>query len=242
MYRIKDWHQFQHFKDRRPPWIKLYRQILDDIEWHSLSGDDAKHLVMLWLIASEDDGNLPCSKQLSFRLRITEQQLAKTCIKLSHWLIQDDINAISDRYQHDTPETETETETETEVIDTVNDAAERIWNAYPKKVGKKDGMKRIEQALRKTSEDVLINAIREQFSSITDLKYVPNPSTWFNGERWNDLPVSQNSQPTQPVLLDLPPVPREELSRDWSSLPERPLVPDVPPVPRDQLRRDWGTL
>jgi hypothetical protein len=29
-YRVKDWTKFQHFKDRRPPWIKLYRDILDN--------------------------------------------------------------------------------------------------------------------------------------------------------------------------------------------------------------------
>ena len=50
--KIKNWSQFQHFKDRRPPWIKLYRDILDDIEWHELDAKSAKVLVMLWLIAS----------------------------------------------------------------------------------------------------------------------------------------------------------------------------------------------
>ncbi len=28
-YRIKNWDKFQHFKNRRPPWIKLHREILD---------------------------------------------------------------------------------------------------------------------------------------------------------------------------------------------------------------------
>ena len=65
---------------------------------------------------------------------------------------------------------------------------------------------------------------------------------WKAAVRTWEKSSSQNSQPTQPVLLDIPPVPREELSRDWSSIPERPHAPDVPPVPRDQLRRDWGTL
>ena len=56
--RIKNWERFQHFKDRRPPWIKLYRELLDDPDWHDLAGDDAKFLVMLWLIASGDHGSL----------------------------------------------------------------------------------------------------------------------------------------------------------------------------------------
>lgn len=108
--RIKNWHQFQHFKDRRPPWIKLYRDLLDDLEWHNLDPKASKTLVMLWLIASEDDGKLPSLPQLAFRLRLPEQDVKAHIIKLSHWLEQDDINVISDRYQHDAPETETETE------------------------------------------------------------------------------------------------------------------------------------
>jgi hypothetical protein len=112
--KIKNWSQFQHFKDRKPPWIKLYRDILDDIEWHELDPKSAKILVMIWLIASEDDGKIPDAKRLAFRLRMTEKDTEASLIKLSHWLEQDDINAISTRYQDDLLETETETEIEKE--------------------------------------------------------------------------------------------------------------------------------
>ena len=112
--RIKNWSQFQHFKDRRPPWIKLYRDILDDIEWHNLDAQASKVLVMCWLIASESDGRLPDIKTLAFRLRMSEKNTSESIIKLSHWLEHDDINVISQRYQDDSPETETETETKRE--------------------------------------------------------------------------------------------------------------------------------
>ena len=112
--KIKNWTKFQHFKDRRPPWVKLYRDILDDLEWHELDPLAAKVLVMLWLIASEDDGRIPDTKTLAFRLRLTEVKTKEVVIKLSHWLEQDDINVISERYQHDPLETERETEKEKE--------------------------------------------------------------------------------------------------------------------------------
>jgi hypothetical protein len=114
---IKNWHKFQHFKDRRPPWIKLYRDILDDPQWWALPAESARVLVAFWLIASEDpekNGTLPDERTLLFRLRpMTGKQLREHVTALSHWLIQDDITMISPRYQDDTPETETETETET---------------------------------------------------------------------------------------------------------------------------------
>jgi len=119
--RIKNWEKFQHFKDRRPPWIKLYRDILDDFDWFNLDPDASKTLIMLWLIASEDNnksGELPDIKTICFRLRIEENKLIQQLKLLNHWIDTDDINVISGRYQNDIPETETETETETDIIDT----------------------------------------------------------------------------------------------------------------------------
>jgi hypothetical protein len=112
--QIKNWKKFQHFKDRKPPWVKLYRDLLDDIEWFELDPKAAKVLVMLWLIASEDDGNIPTAKQLAFRLRMSEKETEVCISKLSHWLEQGDSDVISTRYQDDAPETERETETEIE--------------------------------------------------------------------------------------------------------------------------------
>lgn len=127
--KIKGWSKFQHFKDRKPPWIKLYRDILDDVDWHDLDSDSAKILVMLWLIASEDDGDLPELKKLAFRLRISESKLNQSLTKLNHWLIQDDINVISERYQSDAPETEKETETYKEETESEREITPRGKNS-----------------------------------------------------------------------------------------------------------------
>ena len=99
--RIKNWSQFQHFKDRDPIWIKLYRNLLDDIEWHQLEPFAAKMLVNLWLIASEDSGKLPEIRVLAFRLRQQEKDVIKAISQLGHWLEQDDSELISSGYQVD---------------------------------------------------------------------------------------------------------------------------------------------
>ena len=108
-YRIKNWSKFQHFKDRRPPWVKLYRELLEDLEWFELEPVAAKNLVNIWLIASENNGELPTLDKLAFRLRLKKQELTRVLSLLGHWLEQDDISVISDRYQSDSTETETET-------------------------------------------------------------------------------------------------------------------------------------
>mgnify|MGYP000556123895 CR=1 FL=1 len=103
-YKIKGWDNFQHFKDRRPPWIKLYRDLLDDPDWHNLDGDTAKILVSLWLIASEDKegkGGLPDTRRIAFRLRISEIKLNKSLAELSHWIQRDDTNEILTEQKND---------------------------------------------------------------------------------------------------------------------------------------------
>lgn len=81
--RVKGWDKFQHFKDRRPPWIKLYRDILDDMEFHNLSASAAKSLILIWLIASESDGHVSGDiSKLAFRLRATKEETEKVLIEL----------------------------------------------------------------------------------------------------------------------------------------------------------------
>jgi hypothetical protein len=196
VYRIKGWSKFQHFKDRRPPWVKLYRDILEDPDWHELDGDAAKALVALWLIASEDDeqeGKLPELRKLAFRLRISESKTIQTLTKLKHWLIHDDIDLISARYQDDAPETETETETETEG-ETYSRASvtilfEEFWQAYPRKISKVAAAKAYAKAIGKASPEHLLNAVdgwKKSKVFSTDEQYIPHPATWLNAERWND--------------------------------------------------------
>ena len=137
--KIKNWNKFQHFKDRKPPWVKLYRDLLDDIEWHELDPKASKVLTMLWLIASEDDGNIPSTKQLAFRLRMPEKETEVCISKLSHWLEQDDITTISERYQDDALETERETEKEREketkratIVATPVGVSQEVWDSFVK--------------------------------------------------------------------------------------------------------------
>jgi len=137
--RIKNWAKFQHFKDRRPPWVKLYRDILDDPEWHELDAEAAKILVMLWLLASEDEtqeGKLPDAKTIAFRIRMPINKVNQALTKLEHWLYHSDINLISERYQHGLPETETETETKKETETDALDGFDEFWMIYDKKVEK----------------------------------------------------------------------------------------------------------
>ena len=75
MITIKKWGSYQSYKDRRPPWIRFHRSMLDEYKYHRMSADARALLPMLWLLASEDDD--PVSglirigyDELTFRLRM----------------------------------------------------------------------------------------------------------------------------------------------------------------------------
>lgn len=68
------------------------------------------------------------------------------------------------------------------------DNFEKFWEAYPKKVGKKEAGR----AFKKVKEplNVLLDAIEEQKLSEQWSKengrFIPNPATWLNQGRWED--------------------------------------------------------
>lgn len=87
--RPKNWDSFQHYKDRRPAWIKLHHTLVEDKAFCSLKGEDGKYLVLLWLIASEDCGYLPPNSELAWRLRMSEKQVEQLIARLQTWFVFD---------------------------------------------------------------------------------------------------------------------------------------------------------
>ncbi|MEB3198431.1 MAG: HNH endonuclease, partial [Candidatus Sericytochromatia bacterium] len=59
MLVVKNWSEFQHYKDRNPIWIKLHRAILDDYTFASLPDHAKAHLVGIWCLAAGNDGKIP---------------------------------------------------------------------------------------------------------------------------------------------------------------------------------------
>lgn len=77
---------------------------------------------------------------------------------------------------------------------------EKFWAAYPRKIGKKKA-KAIWEKLNpdETLVNKIIEAISAQGESVQWKKdggvFIPHPSTWLNGERWNDeMKTTQNQQ------------------------------------------------
>lgn len=56
---VRNWHKFQHYKDRGPVWIKLYTELLDDPRFLSLPDAAKGQLCALFLLAAKRNNRLP---------------------------------------------------------------------------------------------------------------------------------------------------------------------------------------
>lgn len=114
---VKNWAEFQHYKDRSPPWLKLHRSLLDDFDYQRLPIASKALAPMIWLIAAESkDGEVDVSPDyLSFRLRWPVEEVRdglSALIEKGFLIIAS--GTLADCYQDATPEREGETERETE--------------------------------------------------------------------------------------------------------------------------------
>lgn len=62
---------------------------------------------------------------------------------------------------------------------------EQFWQAYPRKIGKGQARRAFQLALRKTTQEVMIQAVRCQRFDPRE-RFQPYPATWLQGERWLD--------------------------------------------------------
>jgi len=74
--------------------------------------------------------------------------------------------------------------------DTAPDGFDKWWETYPKKVGKGQARTAFKKALKKIDLDALTTKT-QSFSDFhekagTEKRFIPNPATWLNGERWDD--------------------------------------------------------
>jgi len=83
-------------------------------------------------------------------------------------------------------------------------AFDTFWKAYPKKVSKANAVKAFPKAIKKVDFDVMLKALeahKKQDQWTKDKgKYIPNPASWLNFERWED--VLANSAKPLPTAIN----------------------------------------
>lgn len=180
--RVRNWDKFQPtMKDRNVIWIKLYRQILEDYEWHNLSSDSKATLIELLLLASENNGQLPEVHKIAFRLRKSEEFIQNEIDLLSHWLQLD--NNLITTCQQDVALEKRREEKRTYV------RFDDFWNSLlPKRrVNRKGCLEKWKLHNLDTEADKIISWL-QQMNITKEWKdgYNPSPEVMINQCRWED--------------------------------------------------------
>ena len=199
--RIKNYEQYQHYKDRNPPWIKLYRAILNDYELRSIPLASRLAYVFCLIIASETDNRIPNDYvflSARFGFEINESVLTPLIDTgfllasgarrlLARHATSSSLLCLSDSSLHSLPpKSDLKSNGHAEEF-------EQFWRAYPKKVGKKKAQLAWKKAGDRPEIAQVIRRIEE--SKRTDQwtkdngQFIPHPSTWINEGRWDDEPT-----------------------------------------------------
>lgn len=122
-FSVKNFDKFQHYKRRRPPWIKLYNDLLEDYTFSHLDDRDKFHLIAIYLLASRYQNVIPFdSKWVARQIGATapvDLERLKTAgfILLEQGGKQDASTMLASCKQSAIPETERETEREGERVE-----------------------------------------------------------------------------------------------------------------------------
>ena len=201
-FQVTNLEEYQHYKDRAPPWIKLHTKTLESYDFSRLQDASKAHLMLIWLLASRTGNKLPydptwVGARINARDPVDLDELqALGFIEIVESAITPQASCLHDAR----PETETETETETEGDTTAHPEArpdgkldfELFKAVYPKRSGAQRWERAIKAANDRIKEGATFNAMIKgaeryaKFCKAIDkagTQYVMQAATFLGPER-----------------------------------------------------------
>jgi hypothetical protein len=195
MLRIKDWAEFQHYKDRNPPWIKLHRALLDDYVFCHLPDVSKAHFLLISLFASQNDGKIPEDANfIQAKCSLDKAPDLKLLIDQGLLIPEQSASGVLAECKQDAPVTDSLARSREERRGETEESTARFaefWQAYPKRVAKPDAfrawakLKLHNGDFEKVMEALERYKLSEQWQRDNG-QYVPHPATWLNKRRFDD--------------------------------------------------------
>jgi len=213
-FSVKNFEAFQHYKDRTPPWIKLYNALLDDYEFGLLPDASKAHLLAIWLLASRYSNLIPYDTEwISRRINATEKINLKLLSEKGFIVLDQGCSNMLANGKHSAiPEREREGETERDNIRAKKQKGyspefEKFWQAWPGRGDASDPKKPAGMIFERhvkngaDPEDMIAGArtlAAKQKASGAEPRFNPMAQTWINQERWQDeTPRSSEGEMTR---------------------------------------------
>lgn len=205
-FSVKNFERFQHYKDRAPPWIKLYNELLDDYEFGALPDASKMHLIAIWLLASRSENKIPYDPAWVGRRINANSKVDLDLLVRAGFLIEDQelrstehvaSKPLADCKQSACLETEGEKRREeTEQRYSASDF-ESFWKEYPKRDGanpKEPARKLFDAAVKGGVPASVIIAAAKRCAYVESKNvgtpYIPQAVKWLRDKRWNDYPAT----------------------------------------------------
>lgn len=222
-FKIKNWEKLQHYKSKngeKPVWLKLYRDLLDDFEFHSLPVESRALLPMLWLIAGEDGGRFSSDiKKIAFRLRQSVKEIEVAIKPLISSSFIESIGIIEPLYNDPIPEDIDKKNIDKKNIDKIIEESfnfdsnfEECWKLYPntsKKGSKCAAKEKYVKLIRKGEKhEAIISGIGRYRNYCADGTFNQHFTTWINQNGWKDewdtlhKPPRRDNQGQKPSYMD----------------------------------------
>ena len=205
---VKNWGEFQHYKDRNPPWIKLHRALLDDYEFARLPDASKAHLMLIWLLASQSNGRIPHDpKFLQAKLGLDKQPDLQVLVDSGFLLMEHDASGSAEQDASNTLGLARSREERTKAAEESNAGFAAFWLAYPKRVAKEAAHRAWKKLALNAEQITFVMAALERAKSSEEWRkdggrYIPYPATWLNGRRFEDelqLPAPQGQPAVGPM-------------------------------------------
>lgn len=195
--RVKDWDRFQHYKDRSPPWIKLYNDLLENYEFACLPDASKAHLVAIWLLASRTSNSLPADPQwIASKIGATEPVSLDALITAGFLETYGDASEVLACRKHDAiPEGEGEGEGEKRTTSVekrpatkeCSDDFEELWRLHARGPKKKAFGEYRKAVPKRITHPTLVSAVKSYVATFRGDFRGQHLFRWIRDDRWEEL-------------------------------------------------------
>ncbi|MDX8382447.1 MAG: hypothetical protein R8M45_00100 [Ghiorsea sp.] len=209
--KIHNWDKWQSYrKDRgQPPWIKIHREIMRNPNWVSLTDAQRGQIVSIWLLAADSDGAIPSDAEFVRKICFMDSPLSFK-VFIEQGFIDSDANVTPERQPDDAPDKIREEKRREERAMRRAQAFSDFYSIYPKKKDRKRASlawNKIKQSSYPKIMNALANACKSPDWQKDNGQFIPNATTWLNGERWEDEDTTvvniQNYPPRKTIMQEI---------------------------------------
>lgn len=186
---VKNWDEFQQYKDREPKWIKIYRSLLMDYKYEQLSDSEFGALVKIWLLASQMDNHIPNDPGfIQRKCGLSQKPNIDKYLQLDFLKVNGFVQDCTESYGNVLREEKIREETEKNIYDQTFDL---FWLNYPNKKGKAAARKAWSKIKEPTKviermKETLPCQIESEAWTKNNGQFIPHPATYLNQGRWED--------------------------------------------------------